>query len=185
MIHYTLLPEKEIKSLKKEYRTRLFIVMLFFVSCAIFIGIISLVPSYIYSYTQEKDALKNLQALQDGRRERGTDVIMKDLSATQALIDSLKFRRDGIEFSQVIHEIILRKPAALSINSFQATKSPEAETASVDVVIQGKAPTRDSLLALKKSLEQNPLISKIDLPVSDLAKSKDISFVLRLTIKTP
>ncbi len=183
MIHYTLLPDKEIKSLKKEYRTRLFIVMAFFVSFGILAGLVSLVPSYVFSYTREKEALKNLQVLQDSRRERGTDVVMKDLAETQKLVDALKGHKDSAEFSQVIAEIILRKNPLVSLNSFQINQSVTASS-SLNVVVQGKALTRDSLLLFKKSLEQNPLISKIDLPPSDIAKKENISFALAFTMKT-
>lgn len=183
MIHYTLLPDKEIKSLKKEYRTRLFIVMAFFVSFGILVGLVSLIPSYVFSYTREKEALKNLQMLQDSRRERGTDVIIKDLEETQQLVDALKGHNNSADFSQIIAEIILRKNAQVSINSFQMSQTPSASS-SLSVIVQGKALTRDSLLLFKKSLEQNPLISKIDLPPSDIAKKENISFSLAFTMKT-
>ncbi|MDQ5893637.1 MAG: hypothetical protein QG640_649 [Patescibacteria group bacterium] len=185
MIHYTLLPDKEIKSLKKEYRTRLFIVAAFFISCGILVGIGSLIPAYIFSYTQEKEALRSLQTLQENRKERGTDVVITDLASAQVLMDELKKHQDNTEFSQIISEIILRKPTQVSVNSFQLGLSKETASSSLDVIVQGKALTRDSLVNFKKSLEQNPLISKIDLPISDLAKSKDISFTLKLIILTP
>jgi heme exporter protein D len=183
MIHYTLLPEKEIRALKKEYRIRFFVVLLFFVSFAVFVGIVSLIPSYVFSYMQEKQALNDLQSLQDSRRERGTDAIMKDLSDTQQLVNKLKNRHDPIVFSQVIAEIIERKSSQVALNSFQINQSSTASS-TLDVSIQGTAQTRDSLLAFRESLEQNPFISKIDLPISDLAKSRDISFALKLTIQT-
>lgn len=181
MIHYTLLPEKEIKTLKKEYRTRLFVTIVFFVSCAIFIGIVSLLPSYIYSYTQQKAALEDLQALQDSRKERGTDTVMKELADAHLLTRRLENHKNGAEFSQAIAEIILRKTPQISLNSFLISTA----SSTLDVTMQGKALTRESLINFKKSLEQNPFISKIDLPISDLAKSKDISFALNLTIQTP
>lgn len=185
MIHYTLLPEKEIKVLKKEYRTRLFIVALFFISFSILAGVASLIPSYVYSYIQEKDALTSLQALQDSRKERGTDSVIKELAAAQTLVEDLKKYHDSADFSQVISEIISRKNSQILLNSFQIKESEDIAKKSLDVVIQGKALTRDSLLAFKKNLEQNPFISKIELPVSDLAKSKDISFALKLIIQIP
>lgn len=183
MIHYTLLPEKEIKSLKKEYRTRLFIVLLFFISYAILAGIVSLIPSYVFSYNQEKEALKNLQVLQADRHERGTDTIIKDLSDAQELIKKLKKHEDTVEFSQTISEVIAHKTPEIFLQSFQISQPVDTASSSLSVIIQGKSSTREALIAFKKSLEQNPLISKIDLPVSDLAKSKDISFSLNLTIQ--
>jgi hypothetical protein len=53
-------------------------------------------------------------------------------------------------------------------------------TSTVEVVIRGTADTRDALVLFKRRLEQDPLISSVELPVSDLAKSKDITFALKL-----
>lgn len=184
MIHYTLLPDKEIKSLKKEYRIRLMIVMFFFVSFGVVAGLISLIPSYVFSYSREKEALKSLQALQDSRKERGTDSIMQELTDAQQLVDALGARQDGAIFSQIITEIIFRKNTQISLNSFQMSQQPAATSTTLNVVVQGKAATRDSLLAFKKSLEQNPFISKIELPPSDLAKKENISFALAFIIQT-
>ena len=182
MIHYTLLPDKETKSLKKEYRTRLFIVMSFFVSFGILAGLVSLVPSYVFSYSREKEAIKSLQALKDSRKERGTDVVIKDLTEAQQLIDTLDKNQDGVAFTKVIAEIILRKNPQVSLTSFQISQKEEPSLA---ITVQGKALTRDSLLLFKKSLEQNPLIdSKIDLPPSDIAKKENISFALTFSMKT-
>jgi hypothetical protein len=51
----------------------------------------------------------------------------------------------------------------------------------VTVVLQGKALTREGLIAFKKNLEQDKRFSGVELPISDLAKSKDIPFALRLS----
>ena len=67
MIHYTLLPEKEAGALRLEYKIRILIVLLFFVSCAVIVGIISLIPGYVISsikeneLTSKMDELKKLQ----------------------------------------------------------------------------------------------------------------------------
>jgi hypothetical protein len=182
MIHYTLLPEKEIESLKKEYRTRLFIVTSFFVSFGILAGLVSLIPSYVFSYSKEKEAVKNLQALQDSRRERGTDIVMTELNEAQSLISDLEGHKYNADFSRVITEIILRKNNQISLTSFQISQA-SATSSSLAIVVQGRSLTRDSLLSFKKNLEQNPLISKIDLPPSDLAKKENISFALTFTIQ--
>ena len=80
MIHYTLLPEKEIKTLKREYRIRLAIFLLFFMSCAVFVGTGSLVPAYVFSYSQEKETVSRLESFQKDRKDRGINEVSKSLN---------------------------------------------------------------------------------------------------------
>ncbi len=184
MIHYTLLPDEEIKSLKREYMTRVFVTLLFFISCGVLAGIISLIPSYIFSYTKESEALKDLQDLKIVKHDVGSDVASKNLSQTQQYISSLKSHQDTIDFAQTISSIVERKIPLISINSFQLTRPTSLASTTVDVLIQGKAATRDALVNFKKNLEKDTFAIKSDLPISDLAKSKDIPFTIKITVET-
>ena len=181
MIHYTLLPEKEIKALKREYRMRLVIFFLFFMSVAVLAGIFSLTPGFVLSYTQEKEALSHLKNVEKNRKDNGLDSIVKELNETNTIIKKLEDHSGDLVYSRIIFQIIGHKTSGLTIKSFDISKSPNA-TSTADVVIQGKATTRDSLISFKNKLEADPLISNLQLPVSDLAKSKDISYSIKISI---
>ncbi len=189
MIHYTLLPEKEIKKLKTEYRTRLLIILLFFISFAVLIGIGALTPAYLFSSIKEKDALGDLQMIKNNRQKNGTADISKDLAKTNDLVKKIKEHQDKVISSEVITRIILNKNSQIKMTSFQfssiASTAKNATTSTTQIVIQGKSDDRESLVAFKESLEADSFFTKVELPVSDLAKSKDIPFSLRLSIISP
>ena len=182
MIHYTLLPEKEIKKLKKEYRTRLVIFLLFFMSCSVFVGIISLAPAYIFSYTQEKEVLDRLAELQIKRQTDVVGSIKKELTDVTTIINKIKTGSDSVIYSNIVSKIISQKPSGVSIKSFDMQATGESATSTIIAVIQGKAITRESLVAFKDRLTKDPLISKVELPVSDLAKSRDISYSIKVSL---
>jgi hypothetical protein len=182
MIHYTLLPEKEIKKLRREYRIRLTIFLLFFMSCSVFVGIISLMPAYIYSYTQEKEALDKLEELQAKRKSDTIGPIKKELSDNTIVINKIKNINDSVIYSNIVSKIISQKPSGVSIKSFDMQAAGGSATSTVTVAIQGKALTRESLVAFKDRLTKDPLITKVELPVSDLAKSRDISYSIKVSI---
>jgi hypothetical protein len=184
MIHYTLLPEKEIKKLKMEYRIRLFIFLIFFLSCSVFVGIISLIPAYYFSFTQEKEVLTNINNLQKGRQDRGTNTILSELAESNKIIKTLKSQPKNISYSDTISQIVHQKSAGVSINSFSITTIGTTTTATTNVVINGKASTRDVLIKFKNNLESTASVSKVELPISDLAKNKDISFSVKVTLIT-
>lgn len=182
MIHYTLLPEKEMRSLKREYRTRVFIILLFFISCGIIIGIISLFPAFILSYSQGKDSIEKIETIHKNRESRGIDLISKELSDNYQMIKKLKSENGIAKVSDIIFEISKLRPNQISLNSFQIDKTKETATSSISVIIQGKAMARESLIIFKKNLESDKRIIKVELPISDLAKSKNVPFSVRLTL---
>lgn len=184
MIHYTLLPKIEMKKLRREYRTRLIILFSFFISFAVLIGICSLAPAYIYSYSQEKEALGKAQSIQKSLKESGTDEIWRDLRQASEIITRLKGNTPSKPFGDIVASIIADKNTNIKINSFNFTEIIDASSTPIfSVNIAGKSGTREGLVSFKKKLETDDYIQSVELPVSDLAKSKDIDFSMRITIK--
>lgn len=182
MIHYTLLPEKEMRSLKREYRIRVFITLIFFISCGIIIGIMSLFPAFILSYSQGKDSLDKIETIQKSRESRGIDTISKDLSDNYQMIKKLKTGNGMMKVSEIVFEISKLRPSQISLTSLKIDKEKETATSSISIILQGKAIARESLITFKKNLEGDKRIIKVELPISDLAKSKNISFSVRLIL---
>lgn len=182
MIHYTLLPEKEMRALRREYRIRVFVVLFFFISCGIVVGIGSLMPSYLSSYTSEKEAIEKVASIKQDRKVSGMDNLSKELNQSYELVKKLKTDEDSLIFSDIIKKIIGHRKSSISINSIQLSRIDDVLSSS-EIILQGKSTTRDALLDFKKSLEADASISKIELPISDLAKSKDINFAIRIRIK--
>lgn len=182
MIHYTLLPEKEIRSLKREYRTRVFVILFLFISCGVMIGIVALFPAFILSYSQGKNSVEKIKTIKKNREARGIDTISNELSDNYQMMNKLKINDDITKSSEAIFEISKLRSNQVSLTSFQITKSSNTATSSLNITIQGKASTRESLIEFKKNLESNKRIEKIELPISDLAKSKNILFAVRLTL---
>lgn len=182
MIHYILLPAEERHALRREYRVRLAITAFFYVSLAVMIGIVSLIPSFLYSSSQEKDALARDAAVQQSRQNSGADAAEKELVATQAIAARITKELPSREYNAVIQRILLDKKSDLLLTNFQIERSSATSTVG-DMTVEGIAGTRESLLDFKKRLEADSTFTAIDLPLSDLAKNKNIFFTLRLKIK--
>ncbi|MEK7095369.1 MAG: hypothetical protein AAB917_01800 [Patescibacteria group bacterium] len=182
MIHYTLLPDDEIKKLRWEYRIRLSIILLFFVSCAMVIGTFSLIPSYILSDTQGIQAVKNAEELQKSRQARGIDQVEKELAQNQMLTRELNLENKEIMFSDIIQSISKHRSGQVTLSAFELSGFQTKSTTTISAVIQGKALTREALIAFKDSLENDSKFAGIELPISDLAKSKNINFAMRLIV---
>ena len=182
MIHYTLLPEKEMRNLRREYRVMIFILLMFFCSSAILIGIASLFPAYILSLTQEKESSTKQEVLKKDRAISGIDSIIDEFKKTSEILNKLKTNKKEEVFSQTIKSVIDNRIPNITYNSIFMDRV-EDNNQEMQIEIQGISSTRESVLAFKKSLESNPFISKIEFPISDLIKTKNISYAVRFRLK--
>jgi hypothetical protein len=184
MIHYILLPAGERHALRREYRLRLGIVLLLFVSFGLVIGMVSLVPSYLYTLSQEKRALVDKEAVQKSRIENGADQVEKDLVLSQAIAEKIWAEKDPVVYNMILEKIISHRKKSIQITAFQLNREV-ATTTIAKLSVEGKAPTRESLLQFKTELENDKTFTDIVLPLADLSKSKDLIFSMRLKVRKP
>jgi hypothetical protein len=182
MIHYILLPAEERHALRREYRLRIAIVMLFFVSFAILIGIVSLTPAYLNTYSQENAALLSQVNVQKSRAESGADKIEKDLVLSQAIAQKILNEKDPINYTGMFQQILSHRNKNVELTSFMVSRDSATSTFA-KVALEGKALTREGLLQFKTDLEQDKSFSGITLPLEDLTKSKNAAFNLQLKYK--
>ncbi len=182
MIHYTLLPKHDIDVLKKEYRIRVFTLLMFFVSCSIVVGIVALIPAYMYSYNQERDSLKKLSQTQKSNESKGIYEVIKNLETAEKMVAKLKEDSPIIETSSILDTVLLHGNGLVNINVFQMNITKSASS-SAEIVIQGKSKTRESLLTFKKDLEQDKMFYDIEMPISDLAKTIDSTYAIKFKLK--
>lgn len=174
-MQHTLIPQKERRILRREYRIRAFIVFCFLLSVGGLIGSATLFPSFIFTFNEEKDQLSLLSSIRETKDESGVTALELDFKRDNSLISVLSKESKVPRPSTSIQSVIgLRGPVKINAISVD-TPTPE----DLVIIIQGIAPNRDSLLAFKSRLEELAG-GGVELPVSDLAKSKDLQFSMRI-----
>ncbi len=179
MIRHTLLPEDEIKSLRREYRIRLIIIFLFFISIAVVIGILSLFPAYLAVYSPDTWALARYDEQQVNKQLISTEEMQKQLARTQMIVQKITVAEDSAGYADMVENILSHRTGKISITSFDLSRSAGTTTSAV-AVITGKASSREALINFKKNLEGDTRFKKVELPLSDLAKNRDIKFTLTI-----
>lgn len=179
-MHYTLLPDKEHVAIHLEYRTRAAIVFCFVMAVAGLIGVGTLLPAYISSTVTEKDQQKTLSSIDTAND--GAIVAMKsELVSDAALVASVNQYIAGPEFSNILNDLIaVRGPV-----KFSSLVLDRVGTSTITVMIQGIAPTRDALIALRGRLQTVKAGNIVDLPISELTKSTSVQFSLKVTEQIP
>lgn len=177
---HTYLPTEQKEQLRKEYLYRLALVFSITVLVIIICSIIFILPSYIVTRNQHNQAISSFAT----KSNSSADNTIKDIeSEVKKINDATTKLSDGINRPRILNTIRLIDTATaqgIKIKSFEITYTASS---TVDMRVGGLASTRDALVAFKKNIESNQGVARVELPVSDLAKSKELTFVMRIVSK--
>jgi hypothetical protein len=178
---YTFLPSNEHEKMKREYRARVLIVLLFFAAMSIIVGVVSLFPSYIYATLEEQFHLRQVAMIQKGVDAHAVTAIQRELSGNSALVNALSSNIEPDIFSTAIAEVSSVR-GDVSIDSIAVERPSDS---SATIVVSGIAPQRADLLAFEARLEDMSPKTTVNLPVSVLAQDSNVSFSLQIQQSLP
>lgn len=177
---FNLLPENLRKSIVTEYKLRLSIVVLLFVVLLQFSFLIFLFPSWLTSHYKEKDFLVKSDEL-------NRSISALDVSSTTAFIKSinekLSVANQTLEYPKlipIIDSVISYKGTSIRLDGILYTVNGSNSGV---LTINGMGDKRDSLVAYADSLKKIDSFKKVDLPISNLAKDKNIDFSISVNIE--
>jgi len=156
-------------------------VTLFMISFAIVVGIVSMLPAFIHVRYEKLSVEQTLAPLEAAIKSATSTVSLADVKKQADILamfnDDLKGK---IDYSYVIGNVVdVRGP--VKITSIAVSK---VSTTTVTVSIQGIAPNREALLTFKSRLENAAVGNRVELPISQLAKSSNIPFSLTVSSKS-
>lgn len=160
---------------------RVIIVGCFITSFVIIVGIAALVPTYIRARNAEQEQLDTISVFKNNQATSGVDAITEELKADNNILKVLHTTNNRPRPSEAIEDVVnARGNVTITSVSYETIS-----TTTIVIVVQGKAPTRESLLSFKGRLESFSKDTKVELPVSQLASSINIQFALRISYPTP
>lgn len=176
-----LLPQVEKRKLQREYYLRIGIVVsgLVFILEILTAGLFS--PSYFLISEAEK-ALKVELAAKKALTPIGGEDAQKKIAiinAELALLNPIN-QQGAMLPSQVIMEILSKKPSGIDITSFAYGKTGAS---SASAQLSGVAGTREDLLAFQRMLKENSRFGDIKYAQSFITKRTDIDFQLTVMVK--
>ncbi|MFA6554559.1 MAG: hypothetical protein WCS89_03560 [Candidatus Paceibacterota bacterium] len=178
-MRHTLLPLQERIVLRREYYKRIVLVLSLTLSLAIFVGMAFLAPTFIRALSTEREVGGNTADVSKGSNNNDLKNVQQSFARSLVMMNSLKEGQGSPRISELVNEVVgIRE--TVRFNSFIATK---VSTTTFTMVIQGVSPTRNALLAFKSNFESMAVGNKVELPVSELAKSSNIQFSLKLNKK--
>lgn len=175
---YTLLPEEFKKRVVKVYRIRAGLVFVVFALITVLVGLVSLLPAYLNSYAQLTEVKSEGLKAQKSNSSEELKKFEKKISNATTMVETMQKEIPPFAISDVLHKLILSRVDGITLTSFEI--SGAGDKGGIYIQTQGKAATREALVGFKKKLSSVSGITKVELPISDLTKSKDIAFNLRI-----
>lgn len=177
-----LLPKTEKDNLKKGLKLRFFALALFLLSACFLAGFVMLLPSYFLATSHVP------QIVSAGFSESGDNELVEKMlnlpSEIDTKLDFFVLNTAGISVPDFFSKIVGYLPESVKLNSvsFEKNTDYKGETGTI-FLVSGIAANRDSLVLFSTDLKDSNLFSDIEMPVSALAKDKNIPFSMSIFIK--
>ncbi len=177
---FNLIPDILRENIKSDYKLRKYIVMLVFVVFLEVCFLVFLFPTWLVS--SHKDKQLTLIA-EDASNSLSSGNVNSTTAEIKALNTKLAVLQSALDYPKIIpflDEILKDKTASISINKIVYTTD---DSKNAIISLGGVSRTRDSLLAFVKILESSKLFKKVDLPISNFTKDRDLDFTLSITLE--
>lgn len=173
-----LLPVEEKKKIRRDYVFRLLTVALGVVSLSAIIGIVTLFPSYFISDFQKRAAIEEAERTRKTGGEGDQENIASLLKEAQLKLKILSPEREKVFLRTVFDTAIGYKPNTVALTGMVYQEGSEGE---LTFIINGVADNREDLLVFSQDLKRDTLFDDVELPVSNLAKDRNINFTLTVS----
>lgn len=173
-----LLPPEEKKHHQHELTFRLTIISLILFSGAFLIGVILLTPAYLIANINEKAVLKELSFLEGSEESTERERISAELLTVKENLSALADDIPRESFYSIIDIVAAYHGDAIKLSHISYGRETGEKPS--ELRIGGKADRRDDLLSFTEDLKKNELFSDVILPVSSLAKDRDIEFSIEI-----
>ncbi len=174
-----LLPQKEIKKLRKETIMRFIIIVCSLVSFIEVISIFIIAPSYIFVKTERNNLFESVAQIKQtilgkGSVDEELKIIGKDINLFIENESSEEFK-----ISDLIRIVLDIKPKGISINSISITKDEKGGV----IQITGIGDTRESLIEFQRIFESKEFVKEAKYTEKFIMKKSNINYNLIVSLK--
>lgn len=173
-----LIPANARKIVVTEYWTRVASVWLFIVSFVSLMIMLLISPVYVLVTTSAKAYA--LTASEAAEKVAEYDLSVSALIKANILAQKIFDLREVERFSSVISSLESLQGEDISIESFEFGRKDKALS---PVQVTGQATTRQALASFRDVLLRQSNVTDVFLPISNLAKDKDIQFSISVVFK--
>jgi hypothetical protein len=162
----------------REYRLRLSCLYLAFLGVIFLVGGVLSLPQYAALWSQKNGARIEKEAAQKatGQETGATSVEVKEIKSKLWAINENK---DVEPVLPILETLLSKKVPGIAITTITLAR----KAAKGGIKVSGVAANREALVTFSKNLQSEPKYANAGLPVSSLAKNKDIPFTISIDSK--
>lgn len=170
-----LIPPSAHSQVQREYWIRVVSVWMFLTGCALCIAAILYAPVYVLVEAELGNYLLAYnQASDDSETYTESE---KAIQSGNAIAQLLATSDTDTSFSEIIAEIEKQKIQGIRVDDYSIARKDGILGA---ITIKGNADSRLILTQFKDAIEKSPLFESATLPLSNLAKDRDIPFTVTI-----
>ncbi len=173
---YKLLTDEQKKVVESEYKHRLAVIALWALIAIVVIGMVSLFPSYILTNARHAEVSERLALLEKTGLSLEDQEVQTWLDQMNQKLKILAPKLDNDRPSLFIEEALKARTQGISITSLEWRRAEGREV----LALSGTARDRQSLINFESALDKSGKFGDVSLPISNLAKDKDIDFQVNL-----
>jgi len=174
---FKLLPAQAKKSIRHEYHMRRFAVLVLAFAFAFFAGVIGLLPAYVISESKYEEAALAADIVERSTALKDNQALSAEANDVRKELSLLSLVTPVMPYEIFQNAALLRTPG-ISIGTLEwSMKNSESF-----LVLTGVADDRKALLDFQNTLNTSGKFKASDLPLSQLAKDKDIDFTFTLSV---
>lgn len=176
---FNLLPIQIKQEVKSEYSLRRLTIILVFILGLQASFLIFLFPTWLISLYNEKEVVLQSEQASQVVSEGG---VVQDGDIIKTLNTKLTVLNKVLEYPKIqtyLDVILSKKTRSISITQVSYALK---DATSANMSVSGVSLSRESLVSFVKSLEETKAFKSVDLPISNLAKDKNIDFTINLVI---
>lgn len=179
---FNLLPEKEKREIKKQYRMRRCVVFLILFSFIFLASLIFIVPSYILTVYKVQEIEQEIQSVQNQLDRKNKAQLSMQLEELRVKIETISSDSSGLLFYDLIKKVLAKKPADVLVKGVLINSSIVDDERVYKIQLTGEARTRSAIVQYKNVLERGGDYDTVELPIESLASQFDTPFDLNLTL---
>jgi hypothetical protein len=168
---FKLLTEESRAIVSREYKLRRVVVIVTSLALVLSAALVGLFPSYILTKVKQSEAGALATPLQ------GEEDLEAWLKVFNGKLHALSAGITGAKASLDIEKVLSLKNSGVRITQMKWDEGEAGDTLS----LLGIATDRQTLLSFEKRLKDSGKFSSVMLPVSNLAKERDINFQINLS----
>ena len=141
--------------------------------------LVFLYPSWLVSFQKENEVVLETEKMNQSQ-------LVSNISSTTNFIKSLNLKlsimNSALEYPKVlpiVNVILSKKTGSIHIDQFFYNTVSNATST---LTLGGVSNTRESLVSFVKNLKDSGRFKAVNLPISNLAKDKNINFLINLTV---